>query len=284
MTVVQLLDADIQTREVLGWTGLHLFHFPMSSCSQKLRIYLQVKGIQWTPHQIDLSAHESYAPWFMGINPQGMVPVLVIDGAVHIESNEILALLEDRYPSPVLWPTDRADDIRAQLAVENALHHDLRLLSFRFVHGRTTTTKTAEMMAAYRAHGRASDPKKRAELDFYETLAAEGLSDARCRQAAAKFRAAFDVFEQKLAIAPYLAGEAISVLDIAWFVYAYRLVLGGYPLGSLHPRVDAWYRALAADPTWEREVAPGQALKQRIDASRRSQQETGATLGAVAGF
>jgi hypothetical protein len=36
--MVQLVDRDIKTREVLDWKGLHVLHYMGSSCSQKLRI------------------------------------------------------------------------------------------------------------------------------------------------------------------------------------------------------------------------------------------------------
>ena len=48
--MVQLADGDIKTREVLDWKGVHLFHFMGSSCSQKARIFLNLKGIPWESH------------------------------------------------------------------------------------------------------------------------------------------------------------------------------------------------------------------------------------------
>lgn len=93
--MVKLADSDITTREVLDWKGLHVFHFPFSSCSQKLRIFLSLKGAEWESHPIDLMTNENLSEWFLGINPRGLVPVLVHDGAVHIESNDILTYLEE---------------------------------------------------------------------------------------------------------------------------------------------------------------------------------------------
>ena len=92
--MVQLLDSDIRTREVLDWKGVHVLHFMGSSCSQKLRVFLNLKGIPWESHHVDLMANENFRPWFLGINPRGLVPVLVHDGAVHIESNDIVAYLD----------------------------------------------------------------------------------------------------------------------------------------------------------------------------------------------
>ncbi len=75
--MVQLVDSDIKTREVLGWKGIHVLHFAGSSCSQKLRVFLNLKGIEWQSHPVDLPNYENMQPWFLGINPRGLVPVLV---------------------------------------------------------------------------------------------------------------------------------------------------------------------------------------------------------------
>ena len=59
--MVQLVDSDIKTREVLGWKGVHVLHFMGSSCSQKLRIFLNLKGIPWQSHPIDLPGSREHA-------------------------------------------------------------------------------------------------------------------------------------------------------------------------------------------------------------------------------
>ena len=58
--MVQLVDGDIKTREVLDWKGVHVLHFMGSSCSQKLRIFLNLKGIKWESHLVDLFANENF--------------------------------------------------------------------------------------------------------------------------------------------------------------------------------------------------------------------------------
>src|ERR1700720_2105875 len=76
---MQLLDTDIQTREVLSWKGVHVFHAHLSSCSQKLRVFLNCKNIAWHSHPVDLNKVENLGPYYMGINPRGLVPTLVHD-------------------------------------------------------------------------------------------------------------------------------------------------------------------------------------------------------------
>ena len=84
--MVQIPSDQIKTREILNWKGLHLFHFRTSSCSQKLRIYLNLKKISWTPHSINLATGKNYSEFFLGINPKGLIPVLVDDGRVELRA------------------------------------------------------------------------------------------------------------------------------------------------------------------------------------------------------
>ena len=75
--MVQLADGDIKTREVLDWKGVHLFHFMGSSCSQKARIFLNLKGIPWESHLVDIRGNENFRARYLGINPRGLLPCLV---------------------------------------------------------------------------------------------------------------------------------------------------------------------------------------------------------------
>ena len=70
------------TTEVLQWEGLHLFHFESSTCSKKVRTVLALKELSCTLHHVDLTTHENKTEYFLGINPRGLVPVLVHDGKV----------------------------------------------------------------------------------------------------------------------------------------------------------------------------------------------------------
>ena len=72
--MVKLYEKDIKTKEVKGWKGAHLLHFASSSCSQKVRIVLNLKGIDYVSHPINLLKAENYSQWFLGINPRGLLP------------------------------------------------------------------------------------------------------------------------------------------------------------------------------------------------------------------
>jgi glutathione S-transferase len=134
---MQLHDAQVTTEEVKGWKGLHLLHFQASSCSQKVRILLREKGIQWESHPVDLARQHNTRPWFLGINPRGVVPVLVHDGAVHIESNDILEYLDEKIESDAKPYLPQGEEERRiaheSLALEDSLHMDLRTNTIGFL-------------------------------------------------------------------------------------------------------------------------------------------------------
>jgi glutathione S-transferase len=285
--MVQLVDSDIKTREVLGWKGVHVLHFAGSSCSQKLRVFLNLKGIPWQSHPIDLPAYENMQPWFLGINPRGLVPVLVHDGAVHIESNDIIQYLEQKFPAPKLIPAGHETEVAALLKHEDDLHLDLRTLSFRFVFAPPGPPKPIAALESYIKNGAGtvqgvSDHEKQVQIEFWQRAAKEGFTDDRARASAQKFRAEFDALDKTLAKQPYLMGNDLSVLDIAWLIYAHRLMLAGYPFARLHPHVHAWSEKLRAMPEFAKEIGQLRHAPEQLDAIRSAQ--AGKTLEAVAGF
>ena len=287
--MVQLVDSDIRTREVLDWKGVHVLHFMGSSCSQKLRIFLNLKGIKWESHLVDLFTNENFTPWFLGINPRGLVPVLVHDGAVHIESNDIIQHLEKKFPTPRLIPSGHENEVTKLLKHEDDLHLDLRTLSFRFVFAPPGPPKPAESLKSYAMNGSGTvqgskDHDREIQIEFWERAAREGFTDERSRASAQKFQAEFEALDKRLAQHPYLIGDTLSVLDIAWFIYAHRLSLAGYPFARLHPRVSTWLEKLRARPEFAKEIVMPPETLTRLEATHRAQAKAGKTLEMVAGL
>ncbi len=287
--MVQLADADIATREVLEWKGLHLFHFMGSSCSQKTRIFLNLKGIAWQSHILNLGVQENYSAYYLGINPRGLVPALVIDGQVHIESNDIMTLLDERYPEPKLIPAGREGDMDALLHHEDELHHDVRTITFRFTQARGRAPRSEEALANYRAGGTGTvngviDANKQREIDFWERIARDGITDEAIQASAGKFRAALDDLDGILASSDYLLGDRLSVLDIAWFIYTNRLKLCGYPVARLHGNVETWFQGLLSRDEFAKEIAVAPKVRAAIDENHRAQEKAGQTLEQVAGL
>jgi glutathione S-transferase len=78
---------------------LELYHNINSVCAQKVRIALKEKGQEAKEHLLTLQGDQN-DPAYLKLDPNGVVPTLVHDGNVIVESS--LILFENLAPDP--WP------------------------------------------------------------------------------------------------------------------------------------------------------------------------------------
>ena len=248
---------DIKTEEILDWKGIHLFHFSGSACSQKLRIFFNIKKINWNSHVINLIKQEQFSEWFLGINPRGLVPTLVHDGDVHIESNEIMAYLDDVYKDNKLFPIDLIDEINKDLAFEDSLHHDLRRLTFRYIipHAlgkKNPSTIDAKEQFEGTIQGKADENKSK-EILFWKNHYQNGITDDEIIESANKFKNIYEDFDITLKNQKYLKGDEFTVVDLAWYVSTKRLAMAGIPIGK-YKNVQKWFSNLDNDANFKKEI------------------------------
>jgi maleylpyruvate isomerase len=80
-----------------------------SSAAYRLRIGLNLKGVDYTLVPHDLRAGEQRADDYVAIAPQGLVPALDTGAGVLTQSLAILEWLDDTHPEPPLLPADAMD-------------------------------------------------------------------------------------------------------------------------------------------------------------------------------
>jgi maleylpyruvate isomerase len=85
---------------------MKLYNFFRSGTSHRLRIALNLKGLEYEYVPIDLRNEQHLGAEYRALNPQGLVPALVDNGRVLIQSPAIIEWLEERYPTPPLLPSD----------------------------------------------------------------------------------------------------------------------------------------------------------------------------------
>jgi maleylpyruvate isomerase len=85
---------------------MKLYSFFRSGTSHRLRIALNLKGIQTDYVAVDLRVDEQQNDAFKAVNPQQLVPALDIGDKVMIQSPAIIEWLEEQHPSPALLPKD----------------------------------------------------------------------------------------------------------------------------------------------------------------------------------
>jgi glutathione S-transferase len=77
-----------------------LYNAPQSTCSQRVRFVLNAKGIAFEEHKLDLFSGDQLKPGYLALNPNGVVPTLVHDSAIIIDSAVIIEYLDELFPEP----------------------------------------------------------------------------------------------------------------------------------------------------------------------------------------
>jgi maleylpyruvate isomerase len=86
--------------------GMKLHGYFRSSASYRVRIALNLKGLDAEHLTHHLRKGEQRDPAYLALNPQGLVPTLEDDGAVLIQSLAIIEWLDETHPEPPLLPKD----------------------------------------------------------------------------------------------------------------------------------------------------------------------------------
>ena len=92
---------------------MKLYNFFRSGTSHRLRIALNLKGLTYEYLPVDLRSEQHVGAEYKALNPQGLVPTLLVDGHAMTQSPAIIEWLEERYPDPALLPSD--PDARARV-------------------------------------------------------------------------------------------------------------------------------------------------------------------------
>ena len=107
---------------------MQLYSYWRSGTSHRVRIALEYKEIECTKVPVDLRASAHKDPAFLALNPQGLLPLLVLeDGTSLSQSPAILEYLEDVFPETPLLPTDSIarGKVRAMAAIIGCDRHPL---------------------------------------------------------------------------------------------------------------------------------------------------------------
>ncbi|KUJ84564.1 maleylacetoacetate isomerase [Microbulbifer flavimaris] len=83
---------------------MELHGYFRSSASYRVRIGLNLKGLEYDYKAVNLLKNEQRADEYTRLNPQGLVPALVDDGQVLTQSLAILEWLDETHPEPALLP------------------------------------------------------------------------------------------------------------------------------------------------------------------------------------
>ena len=106
-----------------------------SSASYRVRIALNLKGVDYRAVPTSLLAGEQRSEAYLALNPQGFVPALEVDGLVFTQSFAIIDWLDRTYPDVPLIPDEpvaRAGALAMTMAIACDIHplNNLRILKY----------------------------------------------------------------------------------------------------------------------------------------------------------
>jgi maleylacetoacetate isomerase len=91
-----------------------LYSYFRSSASYRVRIALNLKGLDYQTVPVHLLRGEQRAAGYRAVNPAGLVPALVEEGQALTQSLAIMEYLDEAYPQPPLLPGTAAERARVR--------------------------------------------------------------------------------------------------------------------------------------------------------------------------
>lgn len=232
-----------------------LYHQPVSTCSQKVRLALAEKNIAFEEYVIDWTVMEHLQDWYLAINPNGVVPTLVHDGVSILDSSVICEYLDEVSPDPPLAPRNPAGRaaMRAWMRYfEEVPTAAIRAPSFNKLFSQSI--KGSRDDAEYEA----MTAKMPLRKHFYRKMTDAGFDQATIDESIDRLRICLDRVAAALGDRrTFLLGD-YSIADIVLVPSVVRMAdLGLEHLWDDLPAITRWFDAVQARPSFDIAYMPG---------------------------
>jgi glutathione S-transferase len=228
---------------------LTLYHHPTAVCAAKVRVVLAEKQLPWDGRIVDMSKGEHHRPEYLALNPNGVIPTLVHDGNVVIESTVISEYLDEAFTANPLRPADAFRRARLHLWTkrEDSIHDAINTLTSVMVFCPLQQTRSAKEQAEWTA--RIPDIAKRQK---WIELMRDGANANAVHLALVRLRDLIRDMEGALANGPWLAGDSFTLADSGLISFFARLdALSLDFLLSDSPRVADWSMRCVSRPSFD---------------------------------
>ncbi len=235
---------------------LELYHFAFSTCSQKVRMVLAEKGLDFESHEVDILSGAQHDPAYVKLNPLHVVPTLVDSGTALIESTLINEYLDDAYPSVPMRPDAPAARHAIRLwtkLLDDRVHPAAPIVTFAAGPRALILQQPEDVREA--AIAGIPDPEARATR---RSVLEHGVHAPEFADALAAMIELIDRADAALARQPWLSGDSFGLADAAVLPYVLRLDhLAMTPLlsAALRPHLSKWYARVCARPSFDTAVA-----------------------------
>jgi glutathione S-transferase len=227
---------------------LTLYHGRTSVCAIKARIMLAEKNLEWEGRLLTLRG-DQFEPGYLKLNPNAVVPTLVHDDKVIIESAVILYYLNDAFPEPALMPGSALERSRVYMTnklIDEYVHDSCTTLTFATANRAAMLKMGKEALEADLAK---TPSAKRA--DTKRQVALHGLDAPVVVEAVRHHEKLLDRIEEAMKIGSYIAGREYSIADVAATPYIWRLQqLRLSQMWDKRPGVAAWFERIQQRPSF----------------------------------
>lgn len=229
---------------------IDLYHNNISVCAQKVRIVLSEKHVPWTNHHLSLARGEQLTPAFKTMNPRGVVPVLVHDGNVVVESSVICSYLDEVFPEPPLMPKSPMERATMRLwckLPDDILHMACATVSFAISFGQQLKKQMGAGLEERLM--KMPDPARR---DRQRALIEKGIETSFFHDHIKVFEKTFGEMEAQLAKTQWLASDMYTLADAEITPYVERIDrLGLAAMWENRPHVANWFGRIKARPSFQ---------------------------------
>ncbi len=225
---------------------LELYHAGLTTCSKKSRLCLKEKGLPYTTRFIRLDRFEHHSPDYLKLNPNGVVPTLVHDGNIVIESGVINEYVDEVFPEKPLRPADPL--ARARMRVLCKMADEFALPAVRVPTWTRVKTAPLKAMASADFDAMIRDTPLVDHRLKYQALRGDGFSAKEIEESNGKMDYVCDRCEAALAAGPWLAGDMYTLADIALLPYVQAFAMRRPELLETHPRTKAWFERMMTRP------------------------------------
>lgn len=244
-------------------TEFVLYNAPQSTCSQRVRYAMHAKGLPFEERKLDLFSGDQLKPDYLAINPNGVVPALVHDGAPVIDSAVILEYLEDIAPAPApMRPSDPREvaKLRAMMRfIDEVPTPAIRVPSYNLAflpHFRKMSEEEFQALCD-------SKPLRR---EFLMKMGRTGFPKPEMDEALARLRRGIGRMARWLGDSggPWIMGADMSLADLAIMPVIVRM--DDIDLDNMwdqFPQIGDWLARIQATPAYRATFYSGSLLTEK---------------------
>lgn len=235
-----------------------LYHVPPSFYSQVARLVLAEAEVDYVGRYAVAGPplYETYAPWYLELNPGGTVPTLVIGEEALDDSRLILHEVDARFAQGRLTPKDEALQAEVNEWLDRAYDLPERVFAYSSQKLRRVGARVNRGRRDALLRQKAQNPGLAeiydAKIADIEDFMREASEDTVREELERRRTGALDELEASLAQCSFLVGDAYSLADLMWTVtIARQFMLGEDPLVG-RPWLAQWYTGMKARPSFAR--------------------------------